>query len=201
MKKFAVLLLLISLLNPASAFAVVKKATPKPTPKSSTITTKKTATTTKRVIHRTYRRRNVKPLPSPSPKWPPANFVSGGSVYGKVPSAKELQGVLAGAGTKSQLYKDSQSCVSKVCGVLQVASDTACTYWEVDSILYSDPVAKNVIGTLHTYAPGSAAKRISTIYLITPETLQDGYFVGSIKANCWTQPPTATIPSNEYLAK
>jgi hypothetical protein len=120
-------------------------------------------------------------------------------VYGKVPSAKELQGVLAGAGTKSQLYKDSQSCVSKVCGVLQVASSTACTYWEVDSALYSDPVSKNLIGTLHTYAPGSLAKKISTIYLITPVTLQDGYFVGSIKANCWTQSPTATIPSNDYL--
>jgi hypothetical protein len=186
---------------PAKSSLATTKKTATTTTKSATTAKKAITTPTKKVVRRIYRRRNVKPLPSPSPKWPPTNFVSGGSVYGKVPSAKELQGVLAGAGNKSQLYKDSQSCVSKVCGVLQVASDTACTYWEVDSVLYSDPVAKDLIGTLHTYAPGTRAKKISTIYLITPVALQDGYFVGSIKANCWTQAPTATIPSNDYVAK
>jgi hypothetical protein len=193
MKKIIALALIISIFIPGQAQAATAKPTLKPTIKSSLAIKKK-------VVRRTYRRRNVTPLPSPSPKWPPANFVSGGSVYGKVPSVKELQGVLAGAGTSSSLYKDSQTCVTHVCGVLQVASTTACTYWEVDSALYSDSVTKNLLGTLHTYAAGTSAKKIATIYLITPVALQDGYFVGSIKANCWTQTPTEIVPSNNYVA-
>ena len=207
MKRLIALALLISFITPGPVSAATKKATPKPTTSKSTAakstatkSTTKTKIAPKKIVHRIYRRRNVKPLPSPSPKWPPANFISGGSVYGKVPSAKELQGVLAGAGTKSNLYKDSQTCVTHVCGALQVASTNSCTYWEIDSALYRDPVTKSLLGTLHTYAAGTSAKQIATIYLITPVALQDGYFVGSIKANCWTQAPTETIPSNNFVA-
>jgi hypothetical protein len=144
----------------------------------------------------------VKPVPSPSPKWPPINFYNDGDIYLKVAlTGKELTGVLAAAGKTSQVYKDSQTCASQVCGVIQVASASSC-YWEVDSVLYGPSTAdaaKSVIrGNLRTFIDRVAPKKVTTIFLITPEPIADTYRVSPVTAKCWTSTPPETIPSNSF---
>ena len=40
-------------------------------------------------------KKTAKPIPSPSPKWPPQGFKGKDGVYAKVPSSKELVGLLS----------------------------------------------------------------------------------------------------------
>ncbi len=192
----------------------VKKPTV-PSKKSATTTAKKPATSTKKptvtstskavakkpvrtVVRRYYKRKRIAPIPSPSPKWPPVNFHFESGIYLKVAiTGKELTGVLAAAGKSSQLYQDSQKCSSQVCGVIQVASEDAC-YWEVDSVLYGP---NNVtLGNLSTFTTKSYAKKVTTVFLITPQAISDGYRVAPVTAKCWTTTPLTPVPSNTYTA-
>lgn len=189
--------------------STVKKSTTS-TKKPSVTTTKKPSTVTKatkkpvkRTVPKPRKRKRVTPIPSPSPKWPPINFYSdGGGIFLKVAlTAKELTGELAAAGKGSSLYKDSQICSEKVCGVIQVASADSC-YWEIDSVVYGpspDDPTKNVVrGNLKTLADRSPAKRVTTVFLISPEPIGDNYHVNPVTAKCWTQLPTDPVPSNIF---
>ena len=40
-------------------------------------------------------KKTAKPIPSPAPKWPPKGFKGNEGVYAKVPSSKELIGLLS----------------------------------------------------------------------------------------------------------
>ena len=146
----------------------------------------------------------MKPIPSPSPKWPPVNFYNDGDIYLKVTlTGKELTGVLAAAGAASKVYQDSQLCASQVCGVIQVASASSC-YWEIDSVLYgpsnSDAAKSEIKGNLRTFTVRVAPQRITTIFLITPEPIAESFRVSPITAKCWITAPPGTLPSNSYTA-
>jgi len=116
-------------------------------------------------------------------------------------TGKELTGVLAAAGNASREYEASQICVTQVCGVIQVASAASC-YWEIDSVLYgpsATDAAKSVIkGNLRTISVRVAPKRVTTLFLITPQPIADGYRVSPVTAKCWTVAPPETIPSNSF---
>ena len=188
------ILIALSLVIPTSAYAATKK----PTPAAST----KKPVVTKKPVKRKIVRKRVKPVPSPSPKWPPINFYNDGEIYLKVAlTGKELTGALAAAGKSSQVYKDSQKCATQVCGVIQVASESSC-YWEVDSVLYGpsteDPAKSVIKGNLRTFAERVPPKKVTTIFLITPEVIADNFRVSPVTAKCWTSTPPETIPSNSY---
>ena len=215
-------LIALALISPNVTYAATKKPTPAPTKvatKKAVAKTPATSSTKKSVakkqvvsstskatvkkpvkkkVRRVYKRKRVAPIPSPSPKWPPVNFHFESGIYLKVAiTGKELTGILAAAGKSSQLYKDSQKCAAQVCGVIQVASADAC-YWEVDSVLYG---ANNAtIGNLRTFTAKSYAKKVTTVFLITPQAMEDGYRVSPVTAKCWTTTPLDAVPSNTFTA-
>ena len=70
----------------------VSSASPSAKPTSSSTKLPVVKKVTKKPVYKRVVRKKVKPLKSPSPQWPPANFKSSGSIYAKVPTAKELEG-------------------------------------------------------------------------------------------------------------
>ena len=146
-------------------------------------------------------RKKIPTLPSPSPKWPPANFnhEKDGTVYAKIPSFEELKGMASNSPT---LTADLKKCEANTCGAVIVASETSCVWWEVDSVVSgpssADPTIRTPYGSLRTLAPATNAKSIMPILLISPEPLGDGVSVGGIIAKCWSQAGTEKIPANIY---
>ena len=199
--------------------AVTKKVATKKVPakkvSSKKATTKKTATkkvTSKKIstkkavkkstpVKRTIVRKPMPVKPSPSPAWPPANFSVIDGIYFKVPTSKELVGIIS---AHSTLANQVARCSASACGAILVASVTSCKWWEIDSTVYgpssTDATKSVVYGTLRTTAPGSRAKLINTILLVSSEPLANGVTVGGIAAKCWTTSPTVRVPSNQYAA-
>ncbi len=112
---------------------VKKKATKKPTKKKKKV--KKTAT----------------PIPSPSPIWPPVRFTSNKGIYAKIPTGKELVGLIS---AKRKLAADVVKCSTNACGAVIVAADYSCKWWEIKSTVSgndpNDPSKKILLGTLRT---------------------------------------------------
>lgn len=198
--RFTAFFITLAVLAATPAIAATTQATPSATKKPTVRATSKAVVKkpVKKTVRRVYKRRRVAPIPSPSPKWPPLNFHYESGIYLKVAlTGKELTGVLAAAGKSSQLYLDSQKCAAQVCGVIQVASADAC-YWEVDSILYGPN--NTTLGNLQTFTPKSYAKKVTTVFLISPQAIEDGYRVAPVTAKCWTTTPLNPIPSNTYTS-
>ena len=174
-----------------SAKATVK-ATPKPTKKPVV----KKPVVKKRPI---YQRRPVGVSPSPTPGWPPRGFRANGEVYAKVPSSTELLGVLSASATLAKAFK---VCSKYACGVVQVASYSGCTWWEITSTLSGQTSAtdpKNVThGSIRTTAAASRAKQIITILLISSKPLITNINVRNIHITCYHSPRTETVPTNKY---
>lgn len=206
MRRTVLVFLLIGLLfqplaSAASAASPSPKPTPKPTPTSKAVT--KSSTTKKTVVRKrkVTVRKKIPTLPSPSPKWPPANFSheKDGTVYAKIPSFEELKGM---ASNSPALTADLKKCEVNTCGAVIIASETKCAWWEVDSVVSGpssvDPMIRTPYGSLRTLASGTNAKSIKTILLISSEPLGEGISVGGIIAKCWSQPGTEKVPDNIY---
>jgi hypothetical protein len=215
-------LICLALILPTGANAASSKPTPKATAKA--VATKKplaTATlkpitkttsvaggatakaTTKKVVkkYKRYVRKKVKPLKSPAPKWPPANFKPEGSIYAKVPSATEL---IEYTRVEPFLTNDSIECRKVTCGAVLLAAETGCNWWQVDATL-SGPnrdgsTGRENYGTIKALALGSPAKKIIAVYLKSKEPLQQGLNVGGITARCWASDKPENVPSNSYTA-
>ena len=179
---------------------VKKKATKKPTKKKKKV--KKTAT----------------PIPSPSPIWPPVRFTSNKGIYAKIPTGKELVGLIS---AKRKLAADVVKCSTNACGAVIVAADYSCKWWEIKSTVSgndpNDPSKKILLGTLRsTYVslnPNTYANilLISDEPLFMPETLdpitltpmppipRPGIVVGNISATCHKSSANEKIPTNTYL--
>jgi len=200
MKRVLVLVALLALVTPcvSSAATPSPKQSPKPFATSSKKPIAKKAITTKRKV---YARKKIPTLPSPSPKWPPANFnhEKDGTVYAKIPSFEELKGM---ASNSPVLTADLKKCETNTCGAIIVASETPCVWWEVDSVVSgpssSDPTVRTPYGSLRTLASATNSKALKPILLISPEPLGDGVSVGGIVAKCWAQAGTEKIPANIY---
>ena len=179
---------------------VKKKATKKPTKKKKKV--KKTAT----------------PIPSPSPIWPPVRFTSNKGIYAKIPTGKELVGLIS---AKRKLAADVVKCSTNACGAVIVAADYSCKWWEIKSTVSAndpnDPSKKILLGTLRTTYGSLNPNTYANILLISdeplfmPETLdpitltpmppipRPGIVVGNISATCHKSSANEKIPTNTYL--
>ena len=180
-----------------TSFALHAAAGSKPTPKP----TKKSEVKTKPVKKKPAKKNVVKkprkiskPLPSPSPKWPPKGFKKAGDVYISTPkSEKELVGVLSANNVLLNVFK---ACERQVCAAIYVASAQKCKWWEVQSIVigkYAD-----VLGNLQTFAKGSKAKEVKTIILISKEPVEDYAEILNMKAFCRNDNVIGKIPRNTF---
>jgi hypothetical protein len=154
------------------------KAAAKPTASStSTSTTKPTVKPKPRPKPKP--RKKIKVSPSPKPKWPPVGFEYETGIYAKVPTSKELVGVIS---AKGNLASQVAACSKFICGAVQVASEQGCLWWEVNSKVYAQN--KDLIGNLRTIAGQGLAREVKTILLISPEPLESAEYVSSIEVVC-----------------
>ena len=186
-----------------SAMGATTKATPKPSANATKkpvvkkkATSKKSASKKKTV----KKRRGVTVAPSPKPAWPPKGFRENSQVYAKVPTAKELVGILSATKTLANQVK---KCSTFACGAVRVASAMGCTWWEITSTVSGptsdgDPTLRP-LGALRTTAVGTKRREIVTILLVSTEPLKPDVTVSGISVNCYHSPVTGRVPSNWYV--
>lgn len=192
-----------------------KPATAKPSVSSSTTATKKP--TKKPVKKKKKVKKTATPIPSPSPIWPPIGFTTKNGIYAKIPTGKELLGLLS---AKVKLADDVKKCEKNACGAVVVAADIPCRWWEIRSTVSmidpSDPAKKLLLGSLRTTYNSLSPKTYANILLISEEPLylpaaidpatnqelppvaRTGISVGGISATCHKSATNETIPSSIY---
>ena len=189
-------------LNVAPATAATKS--PTPTPKASvTKAPVKKAPVKKAPVKK--KKKVVKLTPSPSPIWPPAGFktdkLNETKLYLKVPSAKELVGILS---AKSALASQIKACTKFTCGAVLVASETGCRWWQITADVVGATSPENrtlkTFGKITTSVTRSAAQQIVTILLVTTEPIGAGHIVSNISADCNQSDPTGPLPNTDYEA-
>lgn len=206
LRRLSLLLTFALAISSTSAIAATKKPTPTPTSKvtakattkvtakatvktsakpSATATAKTsakpttTATTKPKPKPKPKPRKKVKVSPSPKPKWPPVGFEYEAGIYAKIPTSKELVGVIS---AKGNLASQVAACSKFICGAVQVAAEPGCLWWEVNSKVYGRN--KEPIGALRTIAGQSLAREVKTILLISPEPLESLEYISSIEVVC-----------------
>jgi hypothetical protein len=209
--------------KPSSKPSPSKKATVKPTGKSTVKPDPTKKPTKKKATKKpTKKKKKVKktatPIPSPSPIWPPVRFTSNKGIYAKIPTGKELVGLIS---AKRRLAADVVKCSTNACGAVIVAADYSCKWWEIKSTVSgndpNDPSKKILLGTLRTTYGLLNANTYANILLISdeplfmPETLdpitlapmplvpRPGIVVGNISATCHKSSANEKIPTNTYL--
>ena len=212
--------------TPKPTAKVSKKATPKPAasakpasskPSVSSKTTPTKKPTKKPVKKKKKVKKTATPIPSPSPIWPPVGFTSKGGIYAKIPTGKELLGLLS---AKVKLADDVKKCEKNACGAVVVAADIQCRWWEIRSTVSmidpSDPAKKLLLGSLRTTYNSLSPKTYANILLISDEPLylptaidpvtnqellpvaRTGISIGGISATCHKAVTNETIPSSIY---
>ena len=167
------------------------KATAKPTVSASpTATTTAKATVKPKPKPKPKPKKTARKTPSPKPKWPPAGFAIESGVYAKVPSSKELIGILS---ARNVLASQVEACTQFVCGAVLVASEPGCRWWEVNSRVYGQD--KSVIGSLQTISGASKPKEIKAILLISPEPLESLEYITGIEVVCHQEEKPSGYPS------
>ena len=201
MKKLALLISVALIASSSSALAATKKPTPTPTVKSTAKATAKPsvsaspaapakATVKPKPKPKPKPKKTARKTPSPKPKWPPAGFAIESGVYAKVPSSKELIGILS---ARNVLASQVEACTKFVCGAVLVASEPGCRWWEVNSRVYGQD--KSVIGSLQTISGASKPKEIKTILLISPEPLESLEYITGIEVVCHQEEKPSGYPS------
>ncbi|MEN9542818.1 MAG: hypothetical protein RL239_471 [Actinomycetota bacterium] len=143
-------------------------------------------------------KKTAKPIPSPSPKWPPKGFTGKEGVFAKVPSSKELIGLLSAKRTLQSVVKN---CEEFACGAVVAAAETGCKWWEVNSNVFRvkpEDLTREKIGTLVTYAKGSEKRQQATIFLISTEQVAPGVSISGIKVTCHRDSANQPKPGNIY---
>ena len=204
-----------------------KKATPRPAvsakPTSSEPSVSSSTTTTNKPTKKPVKKKKKKvkktatPIPSPSPVWPPVGFTSKNGIYAKIPTGKELLGLLS---AKVKLADDVKKCEKNACGAVVVAADIQCRWWEIRSTVSmidpADPAKKILLGSLRTTYNSLSPKTYANILLISDEPLylpaaidpatnqelapvvRTGISIGSISATCHKSATNETIPTSIY---
>ena len=192
-----------------------KPASAKPSMSSSSTTTKKP--TKKPVKKKKKVKKTATPIPSPSPIWPPVGFTTKSGIYAKIPTGKELLGLLS---AKVKLAADVKKCEKNACGAVVVAADIQCRWWEIRSTVSmidpADPAKKLLLGNLRTTYNSLSPKTYANILLISDEPLylptaidpvtnqellpvaRTGISIGRISATCHKSATNETIPTNIY---
>lgn len=199
-KRLAVALALILTVTVTPALAATKS--PTPTPKASV--SKKAPEKKPPAKKKAPAKRKLATLtPSPSPKWPPAGFktdpLGETKLYMKVPTAKELVGILS---AKSSLSSQIKACTSFTCGAVLVASEVGCRWWQVTGSVVGATSAENrtikTFGKVTTSVNKSNPKQIITVLLVTTEPIGAGHIVSNISADCNQSDPPGPLPITEY---
>ncbi|WP_223299202.1 hypothetical protein [Candidatus Planktophila versatilis] len=158
-------------------------ATPKATVTTSTTTAKPTVSAKPKPKPKPKPRKKIRLTPSPKPKWPPVDFEFESGIYAKVPTSKELVSVIS---AKTNLASQVKACSEFVCGAVQVAAETGCVWWEVNSQVLSKEGV--ILGDLRTISTPSAVKEIKTILLISPEPIETLEYISNIEVICHQDP-------------
>jgi len=235
--KLFVSILVITTLFTTSSYAVTpipkpttkvsKTATPKPATSAKPVsskpsvssTTTSTSKPTKKPVKKKKKRvkKTATPIPSPSPVWPPIGFTSKNGIYAKIPTGKELLGLLS---AKVKLADDVKKCEKNACGAVVVAAEMQCRWWEIRSTVSmidpSDPAKKILLGSLRTTYNSLSPRTYANILLISDEPLylpaaidpatnqelapvvRTGISIGGISATCHKAATNEAIPSSIY---
>jgi hypothetical protein len=229
--RLAVSILLSILLISNTSFAATPTpkpsvtAKPSPTPaatkSTSTAQSSPSSTSTKKPTKKPVKKKRVKktatPIPSPLPVWPPLGFTANNGIYAKIPSGKELLGLIS---AKIGLATDVKKCESNACGAVIVAADYLCKWWEIKSTVSgvdpNDLNKKVLLGSLRTTYGELGPKTYADILLISDEPLfmptttdpntgqaaapvaKNGIVVGNIQAICHKSATEEKIPTNIY---
>jgi len=180
-------------------------ATKSPTPTAKASPTKKAPVKKAPVKKAPVKKKVVTPTPKPSPKWPPVGFktdpLGETKLYMKVPTAKEVVGILS---TRSALTAQVKACTSFTCGAVFVASEMGCRWWQVTGEVVGPTSAVNrtlkTFGKITTSVSKSDPKQIITILLVTTEPIGSGHILSNIRADCNQGEPTGPLPFTEYKA-
>jgi hypothetical protein len=213
--------------TPKPTTKVSKKATPKPAasakPASAKPSVSSKTTATKKPTKKPVKKKKKKvkktatPIPSPSPVWPPVGFTSKGGIYAKIPTGKELLGLLS---AKVKLADDVKKCEKNACGAVVVAADIQCRWWEIRSTVSmidpADPAKKILLGSLRTTYNSLSPRTYANILLISDEplylpaaidpatnqelapVLRTGISIGGISATCHKATTNEVIPTSVY---
>jgi len=180
-------------------------ATKSPTPTAKASATKKAPVKKAPVKKAPVKKKVATPTPKPTPKWPPVGFktdpLGETKLYMKVPTAKEVVGILS---TRSALTAQVKACTSFTCGAVFVASEIGCRWWQVTGEVVGPTSAGSktlkTFGKITTSVSKSDPKQIITILLVTTEPIGAGHIVSNIKADCNQGEPTGPLPFTEYKA-
>jgi len=167
-------------------------ATAKPTASASASASAK-PTATKKPAPKKTPKKKVRVSPSPKPVWPPKGFVAEGDVYAKIPTSKELVGIISASKPLALQIKD---CEEFICGAVQVASEPGCTWWEVFTDVYGGDNA--ILGTLKTAHAASKAREIRTIITVAPESAATGGRAKVVSVICHQEVRDSTAPRATY---
>ena len=206
--------------TPTSKASPTAKATPTVS-KSAEATPAVSSTTKKPTKKPVKKKKKVKktatPIPSPSPEWPPSGFTANKGIYAKIPTSKELLGLIS---AKAGLAEIVKKCESNACGAVIVAADYRCEWWEIKSTVYgvdpNDASKKVTLGKLRTLYGPLSAKTYANIILVSDEPLygpsfldpnsgqtvagpaRNGISVGGISAICHKSGTDEKFPANIY---
>jgi hypothetical protein len=201
-KKLALVLALGLTVTVTPALAATKS--PTPTPKATA--TKKAPVKKAPAKKKAPVKKKVSTVtPSPSPKWPPAGFKTDPQnetkLYMKIPTAKELVGLLS---TRVALATQVKDCTKFTCGAVLVASEIGCRWWQVTGEVVGPTSKENktlkTFGKVTTSVAASAPQKIVTVILVTTEPLGVGHIISNVSADCNQGEPTGSIPNTEYKA-
>ena len=223
---FAVITSSSLLLSSAHAASPTPKASPtaKATPavSNSAKATPAVSSTTKKPSKKPVKKKKkvkktATPIPSPSPVWPPIGFTANKGIYAKIPTSKELLGLIS---AKAGLAEVVKKCESNACGAVIVAADYRCEWWEIKSTVYgidpNDASKKVTLGKLRTLYGPLSAKTYANIILVSDEPLygpsvldpnsgqtvagpaRNGISVGGISAICHKSGTDEKFPANIY---
>jgi len=215
-KRLALALALGLTITVTPALAATKSPTPTPkatATKKVTPTPKATATKkapvkkppAKKKAPVKKKKKVSKVTPSPSPKWPPAGFktdaLGATKLYMKVPTAKELVGLLS---AKTALSAQIKDCTKFTCGAVLVASEIGCRWWQVTGDVVGATSVENrtlkTFGRVTASVAASTPQKIVTVLLVTTEPIGSGHILSNISADCNQSEPTGPIPFTEYKA-
>jgi hypothetical protein len=202
--------LLISLIAPLQpVVAATESATPtsSSTPNvSPTVTSTPTAkptpkpTVTKKAPQKTPKKSTKKKkliTPSPKPVWPPKGFIVNrdvnGDVYAKVPTSKELVGIIS---AQRSLATQIKKCTDFICGAIQVASATGCVWWEAKSKVFNGAGVE--LGALTSAHSTTQPREIKTIITVSPEPATFGGRAKFISVICHRDKRDTNFPIVRY---
>jgi len=209
--------------TPTPKPSVTAKPSPTPAATKSTSTAQSSPSSsstnkpTKKPVKKKIVKKTATPIPSPLPVWPPVGFTANNGIYAKIPSGKELLGLIS---AKIGLATDVKKCESNACGAVIVAADYLCKWWEIKSTVSAvDPNDLNkkvLLGSLRTTYGELGPQTYANILLISDEPLfmpntsdpntgqasapvaKNGIVVGNIQAICHKSATEEKIPTNIY---